>query len=300
MVEEKYLVLHIEGGLGKTIMSTALLPSLYKKHPDRKIIVVCYYPEVFMNNPYIHRVYRIHITPYFYDTYIKNKDTLVLKHDPYNDTSYFKQDTHLIDIWAKLWGLEEDKYNKTPELYQNSAQLFESKKWLDISKKPILLLHTHGGPLDDKRPYTWTRDIPPYLLHGIVEKYREQYHIIQICRNKEQVIPGVTPIYEKILFSELVSLVRVSHNFILIDSAIQHIAAAFLRKANVLWIGTSPKVFGYEIHNNIQAQKPPQNYIKHPDSYLVEYSLVGPNFECPYPEDTLIFNPKDLIEKLEL
>lgn len=41
------------------------------------------YPEVFINHPDIHRVYRIGMTSYFYDDYIKDKDTIVFKHEPY-------------------------------------------------------------------------------------------------------------------------------------------------------------------------------------------------------------------------
>ena len=46
---EKYIVWHIEGGLGKNVAATALLPSLAKKYKDRKIIIVASYPEVFLS-----------------------------------------------------------------------------------------------------------------------------------------------------------------------------------------------------------------------------------------------------------
>jgi hypothetical protein len=64
---EKYIVWHIEGGLGKNVAATSLLPSLAKKYSDRKIVVVASYPEVFLNHPHLHRVYRVGMTAYFYD-----------------------------------------------------------------------------------------------------------------------------------------------------------------------------------------------------------------------------------------
>ena len=45
-MEEKYIVWHIEGGLGKNIAATALLNSLKEKHPERKIVIVASYPEI--------------------------------------------------------------------------------------------------------------------------------------------------------------------------------------------------------------------------------------------------------------
>ncbi len=37
-MEEKYIVWHIEGGLGKNIAATSLLSSLKEKHPERKMV----------------------------------------------------------------------------------------------------------------------------------------------------------------------------------------------------------------------------------------------------------------------
>jgi len=56
-MDNKFLVWHIEGGLGKNVAATALLPAIAKQYKTRKIIVVASYPEVFLNNPNVHRVY---------------------------------------------------------------------------------------------------------------------------------------------------------------------------------------------------------------------------------------------------
>jgi ADP-heptose:LPS heptosyltransferase len=63
--KDKYLVWHIEGGLGKNIAATSLISSIKKKYPDRKLIMVASYPEIFLNFPDIERVYPVGNTPYF-------------------------------------------------------------------------------------------------------------------------------------------------------------------------------------------------------------------------------------------
>jgi hypothetical protein len=60
---------------------------------------------------------------------------------------------------------------------------------------------------------------------------------------------------------------------------LQHAASALGLKSTVLWIGTSPKLFGYDSHDNIVAQI--NDNIKLPDSYLFDFSFNGVLHECP-------------------
>ncbi len=46
-------------------------------------------------------------------------------------------------------------------------------------------------------------------------------------------------------------------------------------KSTVLWIGTIPKNFGYDLHSNVVA-KPPKGNVKMIDSYIFDYSFEGP------------------------
>jgi hypothetical protein len=96
---------------------------------------------------------------------------------------------------------------------------------------------------------------------------------------------------------ELFSLLKVSAKRVLIDSCLQHAAAAFKLPSVVLWIGTHPEVYGYNIHTNIKA-KTPQNNIKLINSYLFDYAFSNNAHECPYFNSLEMFNP-DLID-LEL
>ena len=55
--QDKSLIWHIQGGLGKNIAGTALIGDLKQKYPDRKVILVVSHPEAFLSNPFIDRVY---------------------------------------------------------------------------------------------------------------------------------------------------------------------------------------------------------------------------------------------------
>lgn len=293
---EKYSIFHIEGGLGKHIAATAISKTIKSNHPERKLIVVCAYPEVFINLDFVWRVYRHGNTPYFYDNYIKDGDFLMFKHEPYFTTEHISGEISLIENWSKLYNL--DYSGEMPEIKFNFRQKqFNLNKWQ--RDKPILLIQTNGGPLNGQPfPYSWTRDMPHYLIDPIIQKFKSTHHIIQICREESQSINSgfVESIWSPMSNMELFGLVDSSDKRILIDSSLQHAAAALSKPSTVLWIGTNPKIFGYESHINIRASL--KGDFKLPDSYLFDYSFSGTLHECPIEDPTKMFDISEIIETL--
>ena len=206
-----------------------------------------------------------------------NKDTLVFRHEGYFQNGHIKKEQHLIKSWCELLGLEYT--NQTPVLLPNLVQQRMTIQWQ--REKPIMLIQTNGGPLDDNRIYNWTRDMPVGISSLIVNEYSKDYHIIQICRNEKEAIPGVEAIYQPLSNFELITALAVSQKRVLIDSSLQHAAAALNLPSTVLWVGTSPKMFGYDMHSNIIAN-PPKYKPKLINSYLFDYSFEGSPTQCPY------------------
>lgn len=293
---DKFAIFHIEGGLGKHVAATAVAECIKNNYPDRKLVVVCAYVEAFLNLKFIDRVYRIGMTPYFYNDYIDGKDSLIFKHEPYFTTEHIHKKLPLIENWCKLYNL--NYRGEMPSLIFNSKQ-----KQLGINKwtreKPIMVIQTNGGPLVNQ-PHinSWTRDIPVYLSEILVNHYRNDYHIIQICRSGSVDMQGVEVVSDSMPNMELFSLLLVSQKRVLIDSCLQHAAASLGLSSVVLWVGTSPKVFGYNIHTNIVADLP-KDIVKLPDSYLFDYSFEGLLHEYPSLESE-IFDPNLIIQKINL
>ncbi len=290
-MSSKFLIWHVEGGLGKNVAATSLLSSLKKHYPDRKLILVCSYPEIFLNNPYVDRVYTLGNTPYFYENYIQERDTLIFRHEPYNETAHIRKNKHLIESWCNL--LEIPFNNQTPQLYPNYAQKINTKKWL--RGKPVIVLQTGGGPLTSPHYYSWTRDMPEEIANFIVEKYHQSFHIYHITRPSGYTLPNVERIDKNMPAMELFGMLTVANKRFLIDSALQHAACAINLPATVFWVGTSPVVFGYKIHNNIIPKVAPvkNNLIL---SYLFDYQFDNNLHECPYNDVSEIYDLDSLIE----
>ncbi len=164
-------------------------------------------------------------------------------------------------------------------------------------EKPILLIQTNGGILNSDLGYSWTRDIPFNLATQIANKYRETHHIIQVCKPTSFKIEGAEILDYTLSAMELFTLLAVSDKRILIDSSLQHAAVALNVPSTVFWIGTSPKNFGYALHNNIVANTPTDT-TKLIDAYLFDYSFEGVTHECPYYSLEEMFDIPKILEKI--
>ena len=73
-----------------------------------------------------------------------------------------------------------------------------------------MVIQTHGGPLQDINLYSWTRDMPPYIAQELVNYFSQEYHVIQICRNEAQAIPGAEAIFHPLSNLDLSSIFSMS------------------------------------------------------------------------------------------
>ena len=211
--------------------------------------------------------------------------------EAYYETNHILRRKHLIDNWCQLMDLDYD--GQIPEITFNFVQKRNSFKWQ--RQKPILVIQTNGGPLTSETEYSWTRDLPFQVSTSIAEKYKETHHIIQICKPNSKKIEGVEVIDNEMSSMELFGLLLHSDIRILIDSCLQHAAAGLNLPSTVFWVGTSPKNFGYVMHNNIVAN-PPSGDVKLINSYLFDYAFDGIVHECPYMTLEEIFDIPKILE----
>lgn len=292
--KEKYLIWHIQGGLGKNIAATALCADLKKKYSDRKLIMVVSWPEAFLSNPVVDRVYALGNAPYFYQDYVEGKDVIIFRHEPYNQTAHITKKKHLVNNWADLLGIE---YNQQqPVLFPSYPQKMTIGLWQ--RPKPIMVIQTGGGPMQGQRfSYSWTRDMPMEVAQEIVRRYSQEYHIIQVTRPDGYQLDGVERADQPLSNMELFALMIASKKRVLIDSCLQHAAAALKQQSTVLWVGTSPTVFGYNMHKNVVA-KLPRKANQLIGSYLFDYQFENNMHECPYMDVKDMFNIEEVLKNI--
>jgi len=300
MAQDKYSIFHVQGGLGKHIAATAVAKCIKNNHPHRKLIVVGVWTDVFMNLPFIDRVYSLGNTSYFYQTYVDNKDSLLFHNEPYFTTDHIHKKLPLIQTWCKMYGLEYR--GEMPELKFNPLQKKISRDVWKKENKPVMVIHTNGGMMGpDTKPFMWARDMPIDLAQQIVDRYHKKYTIYQCTKmNSEKCInANIIEFNDEMQLTtmEFLSIILHSDKRVLIDSSLQHAATALKLPSLVLWNGTSPKVFGYDIHTNIETIKP--HNFKLPGSYLFDFDFNGTEHEYPFDSDEDLYDTQKIFEYLD-
>jgi hypothetical protein len=294
----KYSIFHVQGGIGKHIAATAVAKTIKNNHPGRKLIVVCAYPDIFLNLSYVDRVYTIGATQYFYQNYVQGKDSILFHHEPYFTTNHIHKKKRLIENWCDMYGLTYS--GEKPDLKFNKLQYNVSKDFWRRDK-PIMVLHTNGGLMTtEAKPYAWTRDMPADLAQELVDHYKKDYHIYQITKLNSPKLVGADHVFatqqQSLTLMELFSILLHSRKRVLIDSCMQHAAYALNKKSTVLWNGTSPLVFGYDLHDNITTEIPYD--FKLPGSYLFDFDFNGNEVEYPFVEDTKLYDFDKIVESI--
>lgn len=294
----QYSVFHIEGGIGKNIVATNVARNIKKSYPDRELVVVSPYPEVFVHNPDVYRVYKTGMCPYFYEDYIKDKDTIVFKHEPYNSNEVITRKSNLAKAWCKSLDLEYD-VNK-PVLHfnqieqQNALLLQQSYS----NGKPMVAVQINGGMGSSPRHinFNWFRDLPPQYVQPIINKYKDIFTFIQIRANNQIQLENCTQV--DLSLREIFLLLSQCKTALTIDSVTQHVMATFQKPSLVCWVGNSPIVYGYSMHTNVMSNLE----FKHDnlESYLDPYPLQTQGHQCPHNYNAgALFNQETLDREFE-
>ena len=158
-----------------------------------------------------------------------------------------------------------------------------------------MVIQPCGGPIEQPLKYNWVRDVPPVVMQDIINAFKDEYAIVHIKRQDQMTYENTTAALDS--WRSIAVLLMMSKRRVLIDSSAQHIAAALGLPSMVLWIGTSSKVFGYEMHANVDASTPDKE-INLDHMYYQRLPLFEDISKCPYTELNKIFDAKDLIKNL--
>ena len=287
------IIFQIEGGLGKSILGTAIVKVIRRHYEDANIIVVTHYPEVFLNNPYTYKVYHFNNINGFYLKYIKDYECKIFIEDPYKHSNFLiNKSVSILKTWCELFNL--NYLGELPQIYitQPEADYFVPYY---KTEKPIFVIQPNGGPAGLGYSYTWTRDIPEPTILDIINHYKNDYAIIHVKREDQKTYPDTFQALDN--YRSIAVLFYLSKKRLLIDSFSQHLAASLNLKSTVCWVATKPEIFGYEMHDNIKAN----SFTKEPvikDKAYQPFELSENIHSIPYNNLKEIFNINHIIESI--
>ena len=275
--DDKFVILHSEGGHGKQVMATAVCRAIKKKYPDRKLIVVTAWDGPFFYNPDVWRFYTFGQMQYFFDDYIK-EDTIIMRHEVYHSEDHILQRKHLVESWCGMYGIKPDGIK--PKIILNPREVEISRDKIKPDNLPIMLLQTHGGsPQGQYSKKSWFRDMPIEIAQKLVNYFSKSYRILHIKTPEQPTLQGIEML--NLPFRELYAVFPLSQKRLFIDSFAQHVAAALDLQSTVVWIGNKPEVFGYPENINVI---PNANYVRELNkfSYLDQFDISGQIQQFPY------------------
>ncbi|HZS43111.1 MAG TPA: hypothetical protein VFA52_02740 [Candidatus Paceibacterota bacterium] len=291
--EKPKIIFNIAGGFGKNIAASAVVRLLSEKYPHHSMIVTSPYKDAWANNPYVEKVVDLEKTPEFFETYLKSGENILFLQDPYNTEDFVYKRKHLIEIWCDICGIKYD--GSMPQLFFTEKEREKVKAALP-QDKPLFIIQTSGGYINQSYPISWARDLPLGTAQEIVNRMRnEGYEVIHIRRENQYGLEGaIRPPLDSL--REFLCALQFTDRRLLIDSAPEHAAAALALSSTVVWIVNSPNVFGYKMHHNILPQIE-EKFRHNPDAYLDRYNIWGTLHEHPYDTDQ-IFNVEEIIKTL--
>ena len=288
------IIFNINGGLGKVILSTAVVKALKKKYKNSNIIISSGSPDVFNNNPDVYKSFHLNEVNVFYSKFIKDKKCKYFTLDPY-DTSDFitQQPVHLIKMWCNLLDIKYN--NEQPEIFLSKAEIDSCRNYYNFNQ-PIFVIHPNGGPATQPHPYSWTRDLPECVVNLILKHMGQTHKCLHIKSPNQITYEGCIPIESP--WRSVAVLLQMSDKRLLIDSFSQHLAKALNLKSTVCWITTKPEIFGYDLHDNILANEF-TNPLNYDSCNVMPISLSQDVHSCAYNNLEEIFDTYKIIDSLQ-
>ncbi len=287
------LLLHINGGLGKCIMATAVIRSFKAANPDTDIVVVSGYPEVFLHNPDIYKNFPFN-TPYLWQDYYGKPGVDVYAQDPYLTDSWIKNRAqHLIDIWCGM--LRIPNVQKTPLLYFSGPEADELNSMIKVDK-PLLVVQSTGGSNASAR--SWTRNPPAQEFEEYLAQFKDSHFILHLALNDTPTLQNVHQRIDNFDRRKAMCLMYYANEVLGIDSYGLHARAANPNAGPstfFLPLAETEQRLGYKA-DSIKYLTPVQevqDLLKdHQDYYATVFRLgiEDASENCPVPVGTRWFN----------
>jgi ADP-heptose:LPS heptosyltransferase len=310
-IKVKNLIFISEGGIGKTIASTAVVRRLAEEYPDKRIIVVTGYPDIFSYNPHVHKVFNFNNPLYFYDDYI-TPESHVIKIEPYTNYDYMFNHRHLIDVWCDMIGIESK--GALPEMFFMDNEFEASKSYVDKitnnGKKKFVMLQWIGGMVPHSKDKMAVfdvlmrmhkRSLPHSVAQKLANKLVSRNYVVGVVQHEN--FPDIQGA-ERLFFPNtpvrgVIALLKFAEGFIGIDSFLQHASVVFNKKGVVLWGGTHPKKLGYEVNTNLTREVCKSPFCHRPDSYVFDANPNTGIWNCPYNTKCMEYDADEIINAYE-
>ena len=159
-----------------------------------------------------------------------------------------------------------------------------------------MAIQPNGGAVGQPLKYSWTRDLPASVVNEVVSQFKNDYAILHIKRDDQLIYENTIGALDN--WRSIAIMLTLSTKRLFIDSSSMHVATALNLPSVVGWIGTNPRVFGYDLHTNIFANDPTKEVNIESNSYT-KHLLFEDIANLPYNALSEIFDTQLIINALK-
>ena len=250
----------IEGGVGKCVAFTSLIPKLVEK-AGQKIQIHTPYVDCFAHNPGILNVFN---GPFNHPEILKSDNIFYC--EPYKSNFIFGTE-HLIESYCNLFDVKYEE-NLVPKLH-TSVYKDRANSWLRKNNiVNYMMIQFSGGqpPLGWNANNTYqsfnpARNYPPYLASQVINKIKEKYPhltIIDCTLTNEPTFKDTIKCDEQ--YFVIHEMLKEAEGFIGIDSCLNHFSASTGTSGVVVWGNTRWTQFGYTHNTNLHYFMEPNQW----------------------------------------
>lgn len=306
--EAQNLILFVSGGIGRNIQATAVCRAIKKAYPEKDLLVLAGYPDIFLMNPHIRRAIPQSQSSYFFEDYINNpkNKSVFINAEPYQHYDYIYRKKHFVEAWCDMIGVPCDGIN--PEIHFKESELRMAELFLEKFDRDMVLFQHQGGkvPKDKSekeliasKSGMYKRSLPEKVVDEVTDGLIARGFMVGSVGAETQHHPTSA---EKIIhpLRAILALIPYVAEVISIDSFLMHGAAAFGKKTLALWGGTNPKSLGYDSNFNkvnIACETP---MCHRPNSYMFDFEPTGFLWDCPQDDACMnTFKAQDILQAFD-
>ena len=238
-------IIYADGGIGRVLCLTPAIRTLKNREPDDRIVVVTGWPDVFVNNRDVSKIYPFS-HHYMWDDVVRHG--ILYNPEPYQDYRYYTQQHHIIQSFDYLInGIDSSQpapiINLTPQLVRFGIELVEHIK-KESGKKHVVAFQPFGATanFDGEITDPSYRSLPFQTAIKIAEAASDWGMMFNCCNID---LDHVNVWRRESSLTELFAIVAACDYVISIDSLLGHVGAAFQKPGLHLLGSTYAENVGY-------------------------------------------------------
>jgi len=253
-----FILYRLGNAVGDQLLMTGIVKLIFKKY-NYKIIVLTKFPELFINNPNVYKVYKIHSDNIFHNLLIKiikrfNSSRIKEFLNNHINVKVFNlcdyQNMHIAEYHAKNLNLNLNFKNFKNNIFFTASEKMEYDKNLNLPKE-YCLIQSEG-----KKTFTLNREWGVQNFQRVVDLTYNHINWIQIGNNSDFKLKNTLQCYTKSNLRELAYIIYKSKLLVCLEGFYYHLANSFKKKKILIMSGfMHEKNIFYNNNNNIFIKK---------------------------------------------